>query len=301
MTITVFCKHCKNEFQTADRIGGKKETVICSQCGGNVYVPDVRGINAKGDAAPGKRDQDSKIIAKFREGVRRACSKLIWQKFKEWTEGKQVNVAKKYFLSEKQVSEGVKHGKLSIDILISVLTDKPKEYKDLDPLPSRRDRFIAGYQFAVEFVRTKVLTKKGDREVIPLLDFCVVCCFIAELEEAEISVLNKTLLQETEYWDGWPVEGEQTYQDMVMYLRRASGKKEIEKQFRLNPEGFVALWLGKFARLIKDRVEKMLGEESTYTSFDEFNRVKRKWSRELVPCLEAIPDSWFRWVKNESE
>ena len=56
MAVSVFCKHCKIEFETADRIGGKKKTVDCPQCGADVYVPDVRGVLAIGDAGSGERD-----------------------------------------------------------------------------------------------------------------------------------------------------------------------------------------------------------------------------------------------------
>ena len=144
-------------------------------------------------------DVESKVLPKFRLGLKLECGKDVWKKIQEGVSGKGVsgvtNVAEFLGMGSHASVTKIKQGDLSSEMLFTILTILEWDYRRLDPLPDIEDRALGGYQVAIHYLRTGKNRPTCDRERIARQVFVTMCLLIRDPAFKDIRNTRKRLTE----------------------------------------------------------------------------------------------------------
>jgi len=95
----------------------------------------------------------SAILQSFRCGARRPWCRRVWQTAIKACGGTQDSAAQRLFVTTSAVSEGLQHGRLSIDTLVVMLAELKPHGWQLPKLPPRQELMAEGYIEAMAYLR----------------------------------------------------------------------------------------------------------------------------------------------------
>lgn len=98
-------------------------------------------------------DRRAMLLKCFRCGARRPWCRLVWKSAIEACGGTQDAAARRLFINTSAVSEGLQHGRLSVDNLVLMMTELAPRGWRLPELPSRDEMMDEGVIEAMAYLR----------------------------------------------------------------------------------------------------------------------------------------------------
>ncbi|HQU43042.1 MAG TPA: hypothetical protein PK867_09525 [Pirellulales bacterium] len=133
-----------------------------------------------GDDGDGRR---AAIVKNFRCAARRPWCRLVWKAAVEACGGTQDAAAQRLFVSTSAVSEGLQHGRLSIETLVMMMAELAPDGSRLPKLPPREELMEEGMIEALAFL-LQPTKRAGDRRRISRDDLAALAAMLADKEWA---------------------------------------------------------------------------------------------------------------------
>jgi predicted XRE-type DNA-binding protein len=201
---------------------------------------------------------DDEIVRKFRFGLKKACAKAIWRSIQNEVvariggDGRDVSqeqVAAYFHLQRSDVNKGLAEGSLSLESLVTMLTQLDWNFGHLDraEIPDKQARTLMGYQEAIRHLRSRELGTVND--TIPHAAFFSLCALYADGQYFRLDLKDKL---DDKAWES--------------ILERVLPK--------------IAVWLGLSAANI---------EHLPYRTIPQFKDLRQRWGKAVARCLNAIP------------
>lgn len=192
----------------------------------------------------------------FRCGLRRPWCRLVWKSAVEVCGGTQDAAARRLFVTTSAVSEGVRHGRLSLDILVVMMCELAPQGWRPPELPSRDEMMDEGLIEAMAFLRDPSKTA-AQRRRLCRDDLAVLAALQADQE--------------------WP-------QAMADYHQaRATGDAGRLRRAETRQEAIAARVLVAASR--------RRGVKCNHNAA-QLRELGEKWLAPLIECKNAIPFDW---------
>jgi hypothetical protein len=194
------------------------------------------------------------ILKCFRCGARRPWCRLLWQAAIQACGGTQEAAARRLFVTTSAVSEGLKHGRLSIDNLVVMMAELEPAGWRLPKLPPREEMMAEGLVEALAFLRDPKKSA-GRRRRISRDDLALLTAMNADGE-----------------WSRTAADYEQAAGDAAR-LRRAQPRLEAA------------------AARISGIASRCRSHPINHSSA-QLLELRRAWSAALSECQDAVPFDW---------
>jgi hypothetical protein len=204
----------------------------------------------------GGDDRRAMIVKCFRCGGRRPWCRLIWKSAIAACGGTQDAAARRLFVTTSAVSEGLQHGRLSIDNLVVMMAELVPEGWRLPDLPSREEMMAEGLVEAMAFLRDPNKTAGKRRRI----------------SRDELSLLMATLADKE--WPSAIADYEQAQSaGNPTRLERAEAKLQASA-----------------ARISAAASRRRSGHINHDVA--QLRELTRNWSAAYAECLDAVPFAW---------
>ncbi len=131
------------------------------------------------------RKQADRIVQHFRLGAKAKCARKIWcQLEKEADESEAPALADLLKIRREEVYK-LKKGRMTLEMLVALLSELGCEFTNLWPMPSLRERAISGYQAAVHWAKTGD-SYPSEEQCIPEEALIAVCLLLRDSEYRDI-------------------------------------------------------------------------------------------------------------------
>ena len=211
------------------------------------------------------------LLKKFRSGMKTFCSEAIWNDLRSWykeifselgTNPSEERIAARLGFNRTGVTRG---GSLSLEVLITAVTDLGRELNELSNLPPKRERFAAGYVAAIK--HASLMSSPLEEAVIADLS--------PEMFVAAVSIVDviSTPDKIEEYFAN---PDEEPDWDQIADDARIVAAKRLDIRYSV-PEEIA-------------EVPPVDGEMA--------KSIHTTWSKYAIVCLRAIPRQWYRWAKD---
>ncbi|MCH7727285.1 MAG: hypothetical protein IH991_12515, partial [Planctomycetes bacterium] len=103
-----------------------------------------------------------KMIQKFRLGAKRVCAMRFWCKLEREMATDDPNKLQHLLKIRREEVYKLRRGEMSLEVLVSLLSEVGWDCWQLDPLPSLQDRAVAGFQLVLYWMNTGKTSPKHE-------------------------------------------------------------------------------------------------------------------------------------------